>query len=510
MFRIMGPAEVSFSSVEYLKKYLEEMRLGVLPVTAVILKGKQRHPPDMPPLLEADELKELEALLIGVEVSSFYINPETGDSFPLMLRRLVDGFSKALRKTFYEFIRIQTKLPVRHYQMLGQRMVSESTWHIDESLAGIDDRFRFLLLVTPINISGAWRQFRESRFETIPEFHYRLMPLDPDVVKRDLYNIPVEQVEDPALSRLFRDKRHELDKILTLLGDRGKPDFILGSLQLYGRTDPSLLSISEGLLASVPPARPGEEQTMGPGSLMSPGEFAERARREISFYREQFPDIAAEVRVQDDIAGMIVSGGILYIGSDARIERESAEALIQHEVGTHILTYYNGRAQPLKQLYCGVPGYEELQEGLAVLSEYLVGGLTPSRLRLLAGRVMAVQSMVQGADFIETFRLLHRSYRFDEFEAFTTSMRVYRGGGLTKDAIYLKGLVHLLDWLREGRSLEPLLIGKIHEDYIPLMEELLHRKVLRPVPIRPRYLADHAALSRLEELKSGKSVMNLV
>ena len=44
-------------------------------------------------------------------------------------------------------------------------------------------------------------------------------------------------------------------------------------------------------------------------------------------------------------------------------------------------------------------GSDELQEGLAVLSEYLVGGLSPPRFRLLAGRVIAAQMLIKGSSF---------------------------------------------------------------------------------------------------------------
>src|SRR5690625_2672623 len=507
VIRLMGPEEVDFSSVTYLKRYLEEMRLGVLPVTAVILPNRKRYPPNLPPLLESDELKRLESLLIGVEISPFYINPETGSTFPLIHRKLGAGLSQAFRKTLFEFVRIQTSMPVTHFQMLGRRRISPDTWEIDESLARITDSFKFLLLLTPINISAAWSGFRENRFETSPRFQYRLLPVDPELLKRELYNIPIEQVEDPALARLFRDKRHEVDTMLTLLADRGRPDFLLGSLQLYGRVDEPLLKLAEGLLAAIPPQ---QREKRGQGEMVSPETFARMAREEISYYRNQHEGIDAEVHVQDDVVGMIVSKGHLYIGSDADIPANRAEALLQHEVGTHILTWYNGKAQPLRQLYGGLPGYESLQEGLAVLSEYLVGGLTPGRLRLLAARVVAVQSLVQGADFVETFRLLHNHYDFGAKSSFTTTMRVFRGGGLTKDAIYLKGLVHLLEYLGEGRELEPLLIGKIHEDYLPLIQELLYRRVLQPPPITPRYLTNPTVRKVLTELKPGKSVMNLV
>ncbi|CAN5736928.1 flavohemoglobin expression-modulating QEGLA motif protein [soil metagenome] len=505
VFRLLAPAEVTFTSVTYLKDALEEMPLGQLPTTAEVLPCDRRQPKGLPPLLETSELKPLEGLLLGLEVQPFYLNPETGRPFPLVLRALISGLSKALKRTFFDFVRIQTTYQATHFQMLGRRLVTRTAWNIDRSLADINDAFKFLLLVTPINTEAAWVAFRESHFEKTPKFHYRLLPVDPEALKRKLYNIPIERVEDPTLAFLFRDKRHELDKMLSLLAEREKPSFLLGSQQLYGRLEEPLVHLAEGLLAGVPAAAEAPS-----AETMPPEEFARLARQEIDYFREQYPDIEAQVVVQEDIVGLIVSEGNLYVGTNAHIAVHRAEALIQHEVGTHVLTYYNGKAQPLRQLYCGVPGYEELQEGLAVLSEFLVGGLTPARLRTLAVRVVAVQALVQGASFIDTFRLLHEKHGFAAHDAFITTMRVYRGGGLTKDAIYLKGLARLLAYLQEGNQLEPLLIGKIRENYIPLMQELIYRKVLRPVPIRPRYLSDPAVQPKLEQLKAGISVLELI
>src|SRR5690606_34468670 len=178
------------------------------------------------------------------------------------------------------------------------------------------------------------------------------------------------------------------------------------------------------------------------------------------------------------------------------------------EIGTHVVTYYNGKAQPLKLFYIGVPGYEELQEGLAVFSEYLTGGLTPNRLRTIAARVIAVDQMVSGSSFIDTFYLLVDKYQFSNKAAFIIAMRVYRGGGLTKDAVYLKGLLNIIDYLKKGKSLEPLLIGKIRQSYIPVVQELIHRQILTAIPIKPRYL-DEKYLSKIENIRSGGNVINL-
>ena len=146
-----------------------------------------------------------------------------------------------------------------------------------------------------------------------------------------------------------------------------------------------------------------------------------------------------------------------------------------------------------------------------MLAEYLVGGLSRGRMRQLAARVVAVRHLTDGASFVDTFRALRRGYRFSKRVAFDITMRVYRGGGLTKDAIYLRGLQAILQYVKKGGDLNPLLVGKIAAEHIPIIRELQYRKVLVPAPIVPRYLQDPAAVERLGRLRGGDdSVVDLV
>jgi hypothetical protein len=87
-------------------------------------------------------------------------------------------------------------------------------------------------------------------------------------------------------------------------------------------------------------------------------------------------------------------------------------------------------------------------------------------------------------------------------------MRVYRGGGLTKDAIYLKGLISLLEYIQEGKDVMPLLIGKIRQDYLPIIDELVYRKLLKPIPITPRYLGNQYQ-QKIKKIGKNFSVFNL-
>jgi uncharacterized protein (TIGR02421 family) len=212
-------------------------------------------------------------------------------------------------------------------------------------------------------------------------------------------------------------------------------------------------------------------------------------------------DRRAEIR--RDITGLLVSEGTLLIGDTLSLTPDRVEPLIHHEVGTHVLTYVNGSAQPLEQLALGLAHYDELQEGLAVLAEYLAGGLDRLRMRLLAARVLAARSVEQGADFVETFRLLTRDLGYSRAGAWNIALRVHASGGFTRDLIYLRGLVHLLEYLEAGGDLRPLYVGKIALKHLAILEELAHRRILREPPLTPPLLEDAGALRRLDAIRRG-------
>jgi uncharacterized protein (TIGR02421 family) len=240
-------------------------------------------------------------------------------------------------------------------------------------------------------------------------------------------------------------------------------------------------------------------------------EFAELANLEIEYYRERSATFNAQASVRDDMySGLLATGGNLLIGRETCISKRRANALLQHEVGTHLVTYHNGETQPLRLLKVGLAGYDSLQEGFAVLSEYLVNGLSRGRLRTLAARVIATDQLIREVPFADVFQQLVDQFGFDPRPAYTITLRVFRGGGLTKDALYLAGLVEILHYLGKGGDLEPLLVGKIAADHIPVVRELLLRGVLRPPALRPRFLELPDAKQRLAEITSRTTLLDLI
>ena len=80
-----------------------------------------------------------------------------------------------------------------HYHAPPHSEILEAVLDIDRQLAEIDRSFDLLLQATPVNAEGAWREFRRSRFEKPPIFYYRPLAVDPTLLKRQLYLIPVER-----------------------------------------------------------------------------------------------------------------------------------------------------------------------------------------------------------------------------------------------------------------------------------------------------------------------------
>jgi len=458
------------------------------------------------PLLPSYEPSVSNIECLGLEISPFFRDPETGEMFVFAYKKFRERFNRALKRCFFEFTRLYTTHRPAHYHELGPQAVAKNAILVDEQLAGISEKFDLLLFVSPVNFAAAWEVFQERECREPVQFLYRPRTIDPDLLKRQLYDIPIENVEDPTLFHIFNAKRIELDRQITLLSDRNTPRFLLGSRQLFGDVSPDVLETATGLLEQISPATAGASTT----ETLDARQFANHAEQELEYYRQQDQSLAAYVEVRGDIPGIMVSHGNFLIGSSAKVSSSRLNATLSHEIGTHVVTYHNGRQQPFRELNVGMAGYEPMQEGLAVLSEYLVGELGSARLRQLAGRVIAVNTVIEGADFMETYRILNQDLGFSPKAAFTMTMRTHRGGGYTKDAVYLKGLVGLLERLGKGKELEPMYLGKIALEYLLLIEELNWRQVLEKAPLVPRLFSMPEAQERIIRLGQGMAVSDLL
>ncbi len=504
------------STIETFQTALAEISVGSRRASVTTRGVKQVCPPRLRPLESlCGQDDGGGCCVLGLAVKPIYRNTQSGALYPLVLESLRWQLATALRKTIAQFTGVledeSTKDPAEQpshiaYQALGPSALVKAARLVDQQLCEISESFDFLLQVTPTNGEHAWLAFAESGYVEMPTLTYRPLPYHPSLLKRRLYDIEIERIEDPTLAHLFWEKQAELDRQLTALRDLNTPQFLHSSFQLYGGVEDSLAKLAYDILERTARCA-GNSDTEDTVPLK---QFIDCAHEEIDYYHTRMNEFNAKVEVSEKIAaGIMVSQERLLVAKSLRIVPARIAPLLHHEVGTHLLTYFNGRCQPFRQLYAGLAGYEELQEGLAVLAEYLVGGLTHSRARTLAARVIAAEGLIRKCSFAETFASLHNDFGFSAQRAFATTLRVYRGGGFTKDIIYLRGLRDLLEYLAAGHDIEPLYVGKIGLQHVPFVQEMRRRKIIETPRILPRFLDDNQVQARLEAAR-GMSVLDLL
>ena len=433
---------------------------------------------------------------VAISLPQIHRAPD-GRVYPQLAHELTSAVVEALLCAAAAFVGAASAKPAPHFQTLGRSAFLSAALHADKKLDAIARSFDFLLSISPINIAQAKAQFLEQGGDRAPEFRYRPLTVDPDLVKRDLYDIDLSILEDLLLERLLSEKRREIDMQLTMLATRNTSGFRPASMLLYGAVVPKLLEAAHALLSAIEP-RPA------PKPARDARQVAAAAQALVDHYRSVDPRFAARVEVRNDVFGLLVSGDRLMIASDTAISAKRLDALLAHEVSVHLLTYFNGATQGLTIFRTGLAHYEAIQEGLGVFAEWAVGGMTPSRLRLLAGRVVAVEAMLDGASFIDVFRLLRRDFGFGKSGAFDITARVFRSGGLAKDAIYLKGFLEVVGRVEAGAPLDSFWLGKIAPEHVEAVGELLLRGLLHAPVFVPEFLGREDAQRRIERLRGGE------
>lgn len=442
---------------------------------------------------------------LSLGLPQIYRVPGEDRIYPEIFHALETTVFDALLKSFSAFIGASTDKAPAHHRSLGRSSFIEAALTVDRELARISRSFDFLLSISPINTGQAFDRFSEGKCEWDPVFRYRPLTVSPETTKRALYALDFRAVEDPVLETLFREKQQEIDQQLLMLQARNTRSFRYASQLQYGGVDADLLALAHEVLATIEPCQSSPGDCRIDCHAVKAG-----AEKLLERYRRDVPDFHADVVLRDDIAGLMVSGTRLMISTSTRMSRARLDPLLQHEVSVHLLTCINGSRQGLGLFGAGLAGYEGIQEGLGVFAEYAVDGLTGARLRLLGARVLIVDAMLHDADFIECHRLLHLEHGFSSHGAFNIVARVFRSGGLSKDAIYLRGLKHVFDFIAAGNDLDPFWYGKIAEHHVPVVAELKARGMLREPALVPEFLQRPSAISRIEKIRSGASFIDLI
>jgi len=420
-----------------------------------------------------------DTLVIPTEVGKVFMDEETCETYPLVLEALATGFKYAASDTAAYFSRKHTRRArTRRLDMLSSG-IDDNLRDVDIALYKLAQNLETLMYVSPVNTPAARRAY--ERNGRTPQFIYKPLDLDPYRFRAMLYRLPVESIADPEIQRLYHAVIDSLAGRIDLLTSVDSERFVYNSLRHYGEPDEQDIANAKFILHATAHLEPEPEATI----------TAPVAQQILKAQAEAWGMECRVERSRRLVAKALVDNyrRTLVINSDAMFTETQVQALAHHELGVHMATTLNARKQPLRIFSLGMPLNTLTQEGLAILAEFLSGNLTLDRLRGLALRVVAVKLMLRFHDFNQTAHTLIEEYGISVADAFNLSVRVHRGGGFSKDYLYLRGLREAYAcWTT--RSLETLLVGKTSLTWHSLIDELRARDVVKQPSFVPKVFTE--------------------
>lgn len=348
-------------------------------------------------------------------------------------------------------------------------------FEIDANLNRLIKRIELLNYVNPLNIEKAKQRFFASKYTEEPVFKYPKLKFDAYKLHRLFFSQRLERIKDDNIHRLYQDIIYYYANMIQCIETIGKgKNFYYNSLRIYGTPTQRDVDNAKFIL---------HHENENELSSLDKKFTAEDAQIYFKEFSEQY-DFPLHIRFSTNIAAdAMVSNSkqTLLIKKNAKFSENELLTLANHEIGVHLVTTYNGMKQPLKIFSNGFPKNVETQEGLAVFSEYMCGALTLKRLKELSYRVLASDSLIKGYSFSDTFDMIHNQYKLNKHDAFSITLRAHRGGGFTKDRLYLSGLRKIYKRYKEGRNMDTLLTGKVTLEYEETIDQLHHLGLARPI-----------------------------
>lgn len=347
---------------------------------------------------------------------------------------------------------------------------------IDANLHRIVKNLELLAYINPLNIAQERKDFFKSKYTYEPNFKYRKLKFKPYKLHRMFYSQRLERIDDEDIRSMYKDVIYTYSGLVQCMETISEPTskFYYNSLRFFGTPTEKMVENARFILHFED--EPLEEQKHKASiSTEEAQTFFTRYRElyDFDFSIKTSSAMSAAAMVSNKDRSLILKKGHLY-------SQHELNVLAHHEIGVHLVTTFNAIEQPLKIFSNGFPNNVETQEGLAVMSEYMSGNLTLSRMKELAYRVIATDSLIKGYSFADTFDLIYSQYKLDRERAFNITLRTHRGGGFTKDALYLSGLKKVYDLYQSNVNINNMMLGKCSLEYDPIIEKMKKLNLVTP------------------------------
>jgi uncharacterized protein (TIGR02421 family) len=416
-------------------------------------------------------------LVLATEVKKVFCNELTGEIYPNLIKKLQQQLKTAILNNANFFIQENTNWKLKKTNSLLDKKIDKAIVDVDAKLAKAVRNFELLAYVNPNNVKTEKAKFFKSKYTEPPVFKYNPIRIEPYALKQELGLLKTQDISDVSIRHLYESVINSYHDKADLLSSLNTKKFFYNSLLYFGR--PTKTDIINAEYIMHLPAVTGEPKT-------PPALGVEQAIKAFKTGLESY-GFESKIEISNRVISQVMvlnSKKTILFRPDAKFSRKEINALVEHEIGVHMVTTMNSSANKLKVFNLGLPRNTMTQEGLAILSEYLSGNITMKRLKKLALRVIVVDMMCNGANFVECFNYVKDNYISDENDVFSLVTRIFRGGGFTKDHLYLSGFVKILRFWEKNNSLNPLLVGKTSFAFYNTIQEMIERDMVS----QPKYI----------------------
>ena len=411
-------------------------------------------------------------LVLATEVKKVYCNELTGDDYPNIIKSLQQQLKIRILNNANFFSQNNSNWEHNLKSKLLDKTMESSILKVDKELYQLLKNFELLAFVNPNNNIKEKKRFFKNQCSEPPKFKYSPIKINPFELKQKLSNLRVQDISDVSIRHMYESVINSYFDKIDLLSSLNTPKFLYNSLRYFGR--PSKKDIQNAHYFLHLPEVSGEPKR-SPSLGVDDAMISFKKGLEMYGFESK---IEKSNRVISQVMVLNAKKTILF-NPTAKFTRGQINALVEHEIGVHMVTTMNSNAQKLHIFNLGLPVNTMTQEGLAILAEYLSGNISMKRLKKLAYRVIVVDMMCHGADFIECYNFLVNGHNLDQDDAFSVVTRIFRGGGFTKDYLYLSGFVKILRMWENDQDLEPLLVGKTSLEFHSVISEMIQREMVQ-------------------------------
>lgn len=352
---------------------------------------------------------------------------------------------------------------------------------IDKMLAQFDHEMLLLRPLKPTNLSEERARLAQDPLYN-PTFQYPPMPASVAEIRERLRTV---RTDESPLGVLLQKKAKEILSRIDLLSSRGDAAaFTRHSASLFGTPSGDLLAAASAFLGAqiacdLPPP---------PDEMVVPEKAVPIFQEVLDRYGLHDWQVSVRRKL---VADCTVGGNNVYLREGALFSRMHIDALVAHEIETHVLTAENGDHQPYQLLRRGCAGYLDTQEGLAIFNQNRVLSEHHDKRYGPARSVLAVAYALEHS-FAETRAYLEEELGYRADKALSKAIDVKRGmsdtsqpGAFTKGIVYLRGLRAIEAFVTGGGNIADLYIGKVTLEDMDLIRQIPD---LRPAIILPSFL----------------------